>query len=50
MNINLALKIVKALNMDEGYRMILQIFYDIKESKKKQAIHPDLSKLSTTLF
>lgn len=52
MNTALALKIEHALGIDEGFFMILQIFYEIKEEKRKQYInqHPDLSKLRAILF
>lgn len=50
MNINLALKIEHALDLNEGYLMTLQVFYDIKEAKKKLSKSPDLSKLRTALF
>lgn len=50
MNINLAIKIENALSLDEGYLMTLQVFYDIKEAKKNQTSHPDLSKLRPVLF
>jgi len=52
MNIPLALKIEKALGFDEGYLMMLQLFYDIKQEKQKLQQHtqPDLSKLRTALF
>jgi plasmid maintenance system antidote protein VapI len=51
MNTNLALKIEKALGIDEGYFMTLQVFYDIKELKKKQyKLHPDFTKLRRVLF
>jgi plasmid maintenance system antidote protein VapI len=51
MNTNLALKIEKALGIDEGYFMTLQVFFDIKELKKKQyKLHPDISKLRRVLF
>lgn len=36
MNTALALKIEKALGLEEGYFMILQVYYDIEEEKKKQ--------------
>lgn len=35
MNIPLALKIEKALGMEEGYLMVLQVYYDIEQAKKK---------------
>jgi len=51
MNPNLALKIEKAFGFEEGYFMILQVFYDIKELKKKQhKLRPDLTKLRRILF
>lgn len=36
MNTALALKIEKALGLEEGYFMILQVYYDIEEEKRKQ--------------
>jgi plasmid maintenance system antidote protein VapI len=51
MNINLALKIEKALGIEEGFFMTLQVFYDIKELKNKQPkLHPNLTKLRRVLF
>lgn len=51
MNIALALKIEQALQIEEGYFMILQVYYDIEEEKRKQLInHPNLSKFRTVLF
>jgi len=51
MNINIALKIEKALGIEEGYFMILQVYHDIEETKKSQYKgHPDLSKLRQALF
>ncbi|OFY95149.1 MAG: hypothetical protein A3K10_06915 [Bacteroidetes bacterium RIFCSPLOWO2_12_FULL_31_6] len=51
MNTSLALKIEKSLGFDEGYLMILQVFYDIEKKKKKlYPDHPDLSKLRSVLF
>lgn len=51
MNISLALKIEQALNMEEGYLMLLQLYYDIEEEKRKQNTeHPDLLKLRPVLF
>lgn len=52
MNTRLALKIEKALGMEEGYLMVLQAYYDIKKEKQKQAAyhHPDFSKLRRVLF
>ncbi len=52
MNIALALKIEKALGLEEGYFMILQVYHDIEEEKNQQErLHkPDLSKIRSTLF
>jgi len=51
MNVILALKIEKALNLEEGYFMILQTYYEIEREKKKQnTSHPDLSKIRKVLF
>jgi plasmid maintenance system antidote protein VapI len=51
MNTALAMKIEEALGMEEGYFMTLQVFYDIKEEKKKQKHdHPDLNRLRPVLF
>ncbi|KAF0132196.1 MAG: plasmid maintenance system antidote protein [Bacteroidetes bacterium] len=51
MNTALALKIEKLLNMEEGLLMVLQVYYDIDQEKKKNAVNsPDLSKLRPVLF
>lgn len=52
MNTALALKIEDALGLEEGYFMILQVYFEIKEEKRKQntALHPDLSKFRPILF
>jgi addiction module HigA family antidote len=52
MNAELALKIEEALGFEEGYFMVLQAYYDIREIKRKKDVsnHPDLSKLSRSLF
>jgi antitoxin HigA-1 len=51
MNTPLALKIEKALDMQEGYFMILQTYYEIEKEKKKQNTkQPDLSKIRKILF
>ena len=51
MNTALALKIEKALGMEEGYLMILQTYYEIEREKKKQnTSRPDLSKIRRILF
>jgi plasmid maintenance system antidote protein VapI len=36
MNTALSLKIERALGLEEGYFMILQVYYDIEEEKRKQ--------------
>ncbi|HVU96911.1 MAG TPA: hypothetical protein VHE34_16895 [Puia sp.] len=52
MNTSLALRIENALGIEEGYFMTLQIFYEIKEEKRKQekSFKPDLSLLRPALF
>ena len=53
MNPALALKIEQALGLEEGYLMVLQAFYDMKEEKLRQQSGsgiPDLSKLRSGLF
>lgn len=51
MNTALALKLEKELELEEGYFMLLQVYYDIKEEKKRQAqITPAISKLRRILF
>lgn len=51
MNINIALKIEKALGLEEGYFMILQVYHDIEEEKRsRNKEHPDLTKLRRVLF
>ena len=52
LNTALALKIEHALNLDEGYLMILQVFYDIREEKRRQQkdIRPDLSLIRPAIF
>lgn len=51
MNTALALKIEKLLDLEEGMLMVLQVYYDIEQEKKKQHANiPDLSKLRSALF
>lgn len=51
MNTALSLKIEHTLGIEEGYFMILQVYYDIEEEKRKKIIeHPNLSKLRPVLF
>lgn len=51
MNVALSLKIEKALDMEEGFLMVLQAYYEIEREKKKQnTAHPDLSKIRKILF
>ena len=50
-NTALALKIEKALGLEEGYLMILQVFYDIEIEKKKQFNnHPNIEIFRPALF
>ncbi len=50
MNVDLSLKIEKQLKLEEGFLMTLQVFYDIKESKKDSEYKPDLTKLDKITF
>jgi addiction module HigA family antidote len=50
MKVDLSLKIEKELDMEEGFLMTLQVFYDIKEAKKDNSYKPDLSKLRKVTF
>ena len=51
MNTALSLKIEKALNIEEGYFMILQVFFEIEEEKRKlNNVHKNLPKLRPVLF
>ncbi len=51
MNTLLALKIEEALGLEEGYFMILQVYYDIEQEKKKQnKLRTDLPQLRPVLF
>ncbi|CAN5903753.1 hypothetical protein BH11BAC7_BH11BAC7_31650 [soil metagenome] len=50
MNTSLALKIENALGLEEGFFMMLQLFFDIEQEKRKLTKHPDLSKLRPILF
>lgn len=50
MNIELSLKIEKALNFEEGFLMTLQVFHDIKITNKKNQATPDLTKIRKVTF
>ncbi|TPG34766.1 transcriptional regulator [Flavobacterium pectinovorum] len=55
MNTSLSMKIEKMLAMEEGYFMILQVYYDIEQEKKKtrqdsKNDKPDVSLLRKILF
>ena len=51
MNIGLAIKIEKKLGLEDGFLMILQVFYDIDQEKRRQQnLKPDLSKFRPALF
>lgn len=52
LNTALALKIEKALGLEEGTLMILQVYYDIKIEKEKNnaSFHPDFSIINKILF
>lgn len=55
MNTALAMKIEKLLSMEEGYFMVLQVYYDIELQKKKENKnlengHPEPGLLRSVLF
>lgn len=51
MNVGLALKIEESLGLEEGFLMILQVYYDIGQKKQqKQNAHPDFNILRPVLF
>lgn len=50
MNAALSLKIEQALGFEEGFFMVLQAYYDIKEEKLSHHFTPDLTKLRKVLF
>ena len=50
MNVELSLKIEEKLQIEEGFLMTLQVFYDVKQAKKKNSLKPDISKLRKGLF
>lgn len=52
MNTSLALRIEEALGIEEGFFMMLQVFYEIKEERKKAGMDktPDLSKIRPAIF
>lgn len=51
MNTALSLKIERALGIEEGYFMILQVYYEIDEEKRKQQISwTNLPQLRPVLF
>ena len=52
MNPALSLKIEQALGLEEGYFMVLQVYFDIAQEKMKlsENYHPDLSKLRSVIF
>ncbi|HVU54266.1 MAG TPA: hypothetical protein VHD83_04390 [Puia sp.] len=52
LNTGLALKIEHALGLEEGALLMLQMFYDINEKKRREASgnHPDFTKIRKNLF
>jgi antitoxin HigA-1 len=51
MNINIALKIEKELGLEEGCFMMLQVYHDIEEAKRKHnKDHPDFTRLRRALL
>ena len=50
MNVTLSINIEEQLELEEGFLMTLQVFYDIKEAKKDSTYKPDLSKFRKVTF
>jgi len=50
MNVELSLKMEEKLQLEEGFLMTLQVFYDVKQAKKKYSLKPDISRLRKGLF
>ncbi|MEI9945821.1 MAG: hypothetical protein WDN26_16570 [Chitinophagaceae bacterium] len=50
MNTPLALKLEEVLGLEEGFFMLLQVFYDIKQEKLKRQRTPDLTKIRSVIF
>lgn len=52
MNPAMSLKIEQALDWEEGFLMVLQVYYDIEQEKRKQTKndHPDLSRIRPIIF
>ncbi len=50
MNVDLSLKIEEKLQLEEGFLMALQSYFDVKQAKKKNQSIPDISKLRSGTF
>lgn len=50
LNTPLSMKIEKALELNEGTLMILQVYFDIKQEKLKERKQPNLKLLRKSLF
>lgn len=50
MNTSLALKIEKALGLEEGFLMVLQVYYEIEQEKKKIITNKPVPQLRPVLF
>lgn len=50
MNLSLALKIENELGFEEGFLMLLQVYFDIEKFKNQNKLTPDLSKIRPALF
>lgn len=50
MNTGLSIKLEEALELEEGFFMTLQVFYDIKLVRETLSSTPDLKKLRKVLF
>ncbi len=50
MNPGLSLKIANVLNVEDGYFMALQAYFDVKQERLKSLSTPDLSKIRKAIF
>ena len=50
MNVELSLQIEEKLNIEQGFLMTLQVFYDIKQVLKNKSEKPNLTKFNKALF
>jgi addiction module HigA family antidote len=50
MNTSLSIKLEEALDLEEGFFMTLQVYYDIKMVRETKSSTPDLKKIRKVLF